>query len=167
MRRVLIAALATVAAVLGFATPAQAASWFDLSPGTSTYYITNGSVNVAKVVVGVEGFGTGTLGSVTQVRAGCSIRNLNTTYNGGVRVDDCALGIYGGQTLTGCNGSCPALDSGGCCANAWSNPRTVASGGVTAFRARITFSWRDNTSGELVGPGNLLSQGTSSAFRLL
>lgn len=148
-----------------FSSPAQAttypAGWNDdantTSCETTIDFKTCTAVQLFRSTSSNDAYDT-----VTAVRARCAIRKLGPTT--GVKVNQCALGVDGGDTLT-VDGE--FLDGGTCCANGFSPFRFVnnpPSDCCTGFRGRTTFSYR--ISGTLVGPFNWLSDGGAHVFNL-
>lgn len=159
--RSLLAALVVPLIALTVAGPAQAApasltylpsGWSDVTYTINTYYLTIGGQDAVKIVVALQYYSPvdgGTLGDVTAARTRCAIRNLNDTLVSGVKVNECAFGVYGGATLTA---SGEALDGGTCCANQVSPFRYVDysyPAGIQ-FVGRATVSYRVRSSGDLV-----------------
>jgi hypothetical protein len=173
VKRILTVLAGVILTGLTLTAPADAAAgWGDSVQGQQTYTIRDftNSIDTVKIVIAVQYFSntdSSNLATVTAVRVRCSVRALQPAYVTGVRVDDCVLGttVAGSPPLRYCDGMCPALDGGTCCANAWSGLRFVEyAPGLTAFRGRGTISYRGQ-SGTLY-TGNWTSQPTSNSWDL-
>jgi hypothetical protein len=146
----------TLSATQALAYPS---GWAD-DANTTTTYETSFYKIVTRLQLFRQSASTNAYDTVTAVRGACSIRKLGPTT--GVKVNDCALGIDGGATLTA-DGE--FLDGGACCANGFSPFRYATnppSDCCTGFRARGTYSYRITTLSTL----NILSNSTAHVFNL-